>query len=219
VEHEDTRYYFYPSQDRTQIDKAEPTTLNQLLLAKDGPRLTRGQKYTLSLTLASAFLQLRGSAWMSSALTKSDIKFMRDGLNPNVLRLDEPFLTKDFALVVYDCSKQDNAVDHIIMLGIVMVELCLGAPLSTSPKREKYPSIDKQADAVFDMVAATEICKDFGGNEDEGYLQAVNWCLGSKGLVKDGAWRRDFCSHVIAPLDLACQHYKASRELFQPSRS
>lgn len=200
VEHQDTRYYFHPSSERTLINTVEPTTLESLLLAKNGPRLTRGQKYTLALTLASAFLQLHGSAWMSAALTKSDISFLRDGINPNVLLLDEPFLTKDFATSSRSGSGKDNTVDHIIMLGVVMVELCLGAPLDTLPKRKQFLSVDDQMKATFDLIAATEICKDFEGNEDESYLQAVTWCLGSRALVKDGKWRRDFCSHVIAPL-------------------
>jgi hypothetical protein len=47
---------------------------------------------------------------------ESDISFLRDGLNLNVLLLDRPYITEAFSDITNQASEQDQLVVHVSTL-------------------------------------------------------------------------------------------------------
>ncbi|KAK3363767.1 hypothetical protein B0T25DRAFT_528416 [Lasiosphaeria hispida] len=232
---EDGRYHIYTVSHRT-VPTFHSITLDQLLLGTDNtlnfPKLTREQRYTLSLTIASSFLQLFHSPWLPPLLQKSDIFFTTSTSTPQGLPLlDQPHLNSTFTSTTTTTINNNvgnsstpttqapqvevpHYTDALSHLGIILLELCFGARLDEQPHRTQWPFGSCAAEkAVFDVAAAREWQRDVKEEAGFAYAEAVGWCLG--GCAQLGGitaaperWRRDMLRRVVLPLQRCCEYLK-----------
>lgn len=207
VEHDDTRYYFFPGTHHSSLNITEPVTLLDILDGTFRPRPSRRQRCFLALTLASSFLQLQGSAWMRSTLGKSDISFLRDSNNPNILLLEKPCITKGFNRQNVPADAESSVGDLINTLGITILELWSGDPIEASAEWQQYANSDNNLNAICPRLVAMKKVEDLEEEAGSHYAKAVKWCFyGIRSLPVGQDWRQDFCKEVIAPLELVHKH-------------
>lgn len=202
---EDCRYYVYDiSQHST--DAMLSVTLDQILRGEICPLFTRSQRYTLSLIIASTYLQLLDSPWLPSSPKRVDIHFLRDNEDTALIKLDQPHISQDFT-----CSlKKDtsgsvekhprfaNVLDH---LGIMLLELCFGRIIDEQPWRKELPAGENDKEkAGFDVLAAREWQCHVNEEAGEDYADAVSWCLGGNRSAPPEKWRQEMLRKVIQPL-------------------
>lgn len=136
-------------------------TLDQMLRGGVSPLLTRSQRYNLSLILASTFLQLLDSPWLSAFPKRSDIIFFG---SPNedarILRLDQPYISHDFRPssirnTISSSEKMFSFTEALDHLGIMLLELCFGRIMEDQPWRKNLPAgATDQEKKGFDILAA-----------------------------------------------------------------
>lgn len=209
LEDDHKRYYIQSTSGADAVVQIENAiTLDDLFRRKHEPPLSRRQRYGLSLTLASSFLQLRESAWLASASWKrSDITFLRDTDNTSILLLDRPYITSDFSKNTNEQVKNAEGVKSIPFLGILLLELCFGSLIEDHPSRKKCPVGDDKTAPMFDMLAAVEWLRDVGDEAGPDYASATEWCLlGSRTMTNADAWRRTLFENVVQPLE-RCHMY------------
>ncbi|KAK4033528.1 hypothetical protein C8A01DRAFT_49909 [Parachaetomium inaequale] len=171
------RYYIYSAntQIRPENDDTTAITLESLLRDSAHP-LTRLQRYSLAVTVASSFIQLAGTPWMRSRWAKSDLVFFRNPTEPSTLGLlERPFVSRDFSQGSDDADAaspkavpSDEIIGGFESLGIVLLELCFGKPIEVYPVWLKLRS---------DLLAALEWLKDVTEEAGPDYADAVAWCL------------------------------------------
>ncbi|PKK53124.1 hypothetical protein CI102_2914 [Trichoderma harzianum] len=164
-------------------------------------------RYTLSLIIASTYLQLLESPWLSPSPKRADFLFPKGNSDSTLVEIDQPYISQSFRLM----NKQDalstsensfhfaGALDH---LGILLLELCFGQILEDQPWRKRLPAGENKIEkAGYDVLAAREWqCQ---VNEEAGadYAEAVSWCLGGNRSVAPEKWRQEMLHRVIRPLE------------------
>lgn len=227
MEDDDVRYYIYSEPDAAPLPLARPVNLGQILAGDVKPALTRRQRYHLSLTLASSFVQLKGSPWLQSPWGKGCVYFApaaapcpspptgsnNSASNSHIpLRLDAPFIIGMFGQPPPQPKQQPpaggNDVAGIASLGIVLLELCFGQPVERLPSRTRFPAGDEHAGPAFDLIAALEWLKEVHDEAGADYSDAVTWCLaGCRTLPsEDGSWRPLMLEKVVRPLERCSQY-------------
>ncbi len=213
----DCRYYISTVSHQS-VDAIPSVTLDEMLRGAVLPPPSRSQRYALSLTIASSFLQLADSPWLlqPTALRKADVSFLSDPANPSLFLLDQPHINRDFAAAgqktatannVAGPSRLSDSLDH---LGIVLLELCFGGILEDQPCRKEWPvGGSGREKAVFDVMAARDWQCQVNEEAGSDYAGAVAWCLGGNRSVPLNRWREDMLLKVIQPLQ-RCRDYLAN---------
>ncbi|KAI0965396.1 hypothetical protein F4678DRAFT_452917 [Xylaria arbuscula] len=179
-------------------------SLSEILSGSVNP-LTRRQRYRLSMTIASSFVQLKGTPWLHTPWGKEGVYFPQ-AVDQRVLLLDSPFIVQSFTRKTVEEPGQHD-VAGIASLGVVLLELCFGTNIDRHPSRLKFPSGDVQASAAFDLIAALEWLKEVNDEAGPDYSEAVEWCLaGCRTLPSNEAWRKLMVEKVVAPLE-RCYNY------------
>lgn len=210
---EDKRYYIYSvaSNNNLKFSTNDSVTLNDLLCHKYGPPLSRRQRYSLALILASSSLQLRDSAWLIATWDSSDISFFRDATDAKAIMLDRPFITRDFARTTAARRARPDAASTFASLGIALLQLCFGTLIKDHPSRLRYPPGDEQTAASLDLLAAIDWSREVGEEAGPDYAAAIQWCLLDSRTVTDREeWRRKLFQNVVLPLE-QCHTYLNSR--------
>ncbi|KAK4165606.1 hypothetical protein QBC43DRAFT_315519 [Cladorrhinum sp. PSN259] len=216
IQMDDERYYLYPAQPggisgtSQQNSPISTVTLGTLLHGDGSHRpLTRRQRYSLALTVASSFLQLSGSPWIDSPLTKSDLVFLTDPGNTDKVLLEHPFVGRHFASFRGNNSPPldaDQAILGFESLGIVLLELCFGKPIEAHPSRLRISgpatgTVPSSAVAGFNLLVALEWLKDVTEEAGMDYSEAVAWCLvGGRTIPPGDGWRAVMLERVVKPL-------------------
>ncbi|KAI9894521.1 MAG: hypothetical protein M1814_001875 [Vezdaea aestivalis] len=194
LDHDDCRFMIYP---KTQVNppaNMEISTLEDLLNA-DCSILTRRKRYWLALTLASSFLQLHSTPWLSVPLRKDTILFPTNISNRGPLNLDSPYVRGGTA-----GTSSDTGCDTVAILGIRLLELCFGVSLESSQFRQKFPTGDTTTAPHLDHAAALLWSNKVNEQAGPEFAEAVKWCLYASEL-SDGSWKKDMWKHVIDPLE------------------
>lgn len=190
-------------------------TLENILRREVSPPPSRAQRYALSLTLASSFLQLLESPWLPRTLEKSDVLFLGDESNTKVYFLDRPQVVKNFApkpdevllSLDSDSGRSRTYADALKQLGIILLELCFGDTLEQQPYRKKWPTGETETEkAGYDFLAASEWLDHVNGEAGLDYSDAVSWCLLGRSSSTPDTWRHDMLRKVIQPLQ-RCRNY------------
>lgn len=222
LQDEEHRYDIYSLTEQQTKDVAlESVTLASLLDKTSNLVLTRRQRYSIALIIASSHLQLHATPWLETRWSKNNILFQRSG-NDSIL-LDQPHITHElYRKAASNAPSPHGFSDRsIITLGILLLELCFGVALEDHHIRQNYVSRDGQPNAALDLVAATEWCDRFA-NEEAGpeFADAIEWCLRnptySKASAdkKDAGWREELYARVVEPLHYCHEQLTAStREL------
>ena len=151
-------------------------TLHEILRSDVHSRPTRRQRYALSLTLASSFLQLLDTPWLPVSYETADILFYPDADDPSAVPLYKPYLSHDVrapdpGTTSGDPETADVLSRCLIQLGILLLELCFGDLLSEQRCRRAWGEGGTQRERrAFDLMAARKwLCEVEG--EGRGGLQ------------------------------------------------
>lgn len=196
---------------------SENVSLASLLNKTSNIVLTRRQRYSIALILASSHLQLHATPWLQTRWSKEDIFFQRSG-NDSVL-LDQPHIIHVLCGPPASTlpSSQGFGDRSVPTLGIMLLELCFGIALEDHHIRQNYLSRDGQPNAALDLAAAMEWCGRFA-NEEAGpeFADAIEWCLRNPTNarasvdVKDAGWREELYARVVEPLHYCHEQLTAS---------
>lgn len=209
---EECHYHVY-NISRQNNQAVRSATLDQMLRGSVSPPLTRSQRYNLSLILASTFLQLLDSPWLSVFPERSDIIFFGStNEGATLYRLDQPYISHNFRPLsmqnTFSSSEKmlsfNDALDH---LGILLLELCFGRIMENQSWRSSLPvGANDREKKGFDILAAREwqchVNEEAGGD----YAEAVSWCLGGNRIAPLERWRQEMLRRVIQPLN-RCREY------------
>lgn len=200
VSNENFRYYIYHLSDY-ESQNLHLLTLQHILSGQGGGRLTRSQRYSLSLTLSSSFLQLLETPWLPDAWAKSDIFFLADTLDANRYLLDQPYVKGYLSSTSPQKTTPSDTTDlyshPLDLLGIVLLELCFGYQLDD---RQDLAEITRASNGN-KLIAALEWHKEVVGETGSDYSQAVAWCLIGHRTTPREKLRQGMFQNVVMPLE------------------
>ncbi|KAL7912179.1 hypothetical protein GGI35DRAFT_444598 [Trichoderma velutinum] len=206
MDEQDCRYFVYTVSSRCK-NFITSISLDHILRGDVSPPPTRRQRYAISLTLTSSFLQLLETPWLTSPFRREDITFFSDPTNTNVFLLDQPHIAR----VLTTSSSTDRVAASLAQaldqFGILLLELCFGKLLADQPLRKAwYTGETEEERARFDAMAARdwqcEVIEEAGPD----YAEAVAWCLGGNRSAPPEKWRQNMLRNVVIPLQ-RCQEY------------
>ncbi|KAL7952831.1 hypothetical protein V8C34DRAFT_322386 [Trichoderma compactum] len=141
------------------------------------------KRHTLSLIIASTYLQLLEFSWLPPSPKRADFLFPKSNYDATLVKTDQPHISQNLSLI----NKQDTlsasensfhiaeAFDH---LGILLLELCFGRILEDQPWRRRLPAGENNIEkAGYDVLAARE------------------WSVAPE------KWRQEMLRRVIRPLE------------------
>ncbi|KAH7086083.1 hypothetical protein BKA63DRAFT_32446 [Paraphoma chrysanthemicola] len=204
ISHDDETFHLHPAKLQNAPGTSEPLTLDRILSGDVSDQMTRRQRYTIALLLASSVAQLHPTPWLNPALTKDDILFFP---SLNDTSYHKPFIRQGFK------PTQPNTIPAIndttfASLGILLLELCYGRRLEDYAFRKKYePSTGDTKDA-FDLMAALKWSQGLSEEGGPEYAAAVKWCFfaGTGTGSGSNSWRGEIIKNVIRPLE-KCQEF------------
>ncbi|KAH6849665.1 hypothetical protein B0I37DRAFT_369530 [Chaetomium sp. MPI-CAGE-AT-0009] len=216
IQARDKRYYIYQAEATIPAANSEPastmTTLEAMLRSNTPTPLTRRQRYSLAVTLASSFLQLAGTPWIKSRWTKTDVVFFRgpqdSSRNTNTFFLDRPFICRNFQIPTHDqAPNSEDTIRGFESLGIILLELCFGKPIELHPGYRHAGAAasgtgagaGSSAVAGFVLLVALDWLQDVTEEAGLEYADAVAWCLvGGRTLASSGeGWRTVMLERVV----------------------
>jgi hypothetical protein len=194
---------------QTGSEARETVTLETLLSAPSQTTLTRRQRYSIALTIASSHLQLHSTPWLSTKWSKKDIIFLRDG--PSTILADQPYISRNFTPdLPISLQAQEYGDWSISTLGIMLLELCFGLALEDHRIRQNFVSRDGQPNPALDLAAAMDWCRFAHEEAGPEFAEAIEWCLHKRpgrgsADVKDRRWRQELFEKVVKPLQYCHQ--------------
>lgn len=204
----DNQYHIYPlpEEEGPSSTTIETITLETLLSKTSPIRLSRRQRYSIALKLASSHLQLHDSPWLGPQWSKKDILFHTQ--NGNIILTEHPYISKSFLSETAPATQSSAYMlaDHgMSTLGILLLELCFGMALEDHEIRRNFVSLDGQPNPGLDLVAAMQWCDRYA-NDEAGpeFAGAIDWCLRNPTArtigAKDQGWREELFTQVVEPL-------------------
>lgn len=195
------------------VDKPQSRSLREVLseTRANSPRgtLLKRERLEIAVTLASSVLQLDGTSWLNSRWSTDDIYF-HNKAGESCTSLTYPYLPWRQCTVVEDLSSATRSLrigSHLIRseslfaLGLALIELCFGRPLSILRKPEDDDAVE---------ATALEKCAirllDFVYDEmDDVYEVVVRRCLYPPFDVRDMSLdnedvQQKVYSEIVAPL-------------------
>ncbi|PTB69395.1 hypothetical protein BBK36DRAFT_1165668 [Trichoderma citrinoviride] len=203
INNEHRHYVYGISQESA---KAMPSvTLDHILRGETNLLFTRLQRYTLSLVIASTYLQLLGSPWLPASPNRANIVFTTTDEDVASVKLDEPHLSQAFRPSPKHQTFPNSRglyrfMDALDYLGIMLLELCFGQKLEEHPWRKGPVEKDQTETGGCDVWAAREWLCHVNNEAGSDYADAVSWCLKEKRFAPPDQWRQDMLRNVIQPL-------------------
>lgn len=202
------RYNVYSAADpQAKHISSESVTLASLLNKSSDIVLTRRQRYSIALAIASSYLQLHASPWLESRWSKNDILFRHSGNNS--ILLDQPHVIHEMCRSSAPAIQPSHRLKDrcIPTLGIMLLELCFGVALEDHHIRQNYLTRDGRSNPALDLAAAMQWCDEFA-NEEAGqeFADAIDWCLRNPTKARastddnEVGWREEMYAKVVQPL-------------------
>lgn len=182
----------YPGPHSAAVTDMSTVTLQELL--QDPHSMTRRNRYYLALTLASSFLQLASTPWLSAPLKNNNVVFFQDSTHSYSTIMEHPYIRCDIS-----SGAPAPTIEAVSSLGIRLLELCFGSPLESTPYRKLLGPGDAVSAPLLDCAAAIQWSKLVSDEAGPEFADAIDWCLRAKGY-SDGAWRKDIWTKVVEPL-------------------
>ncbi|KAL6879175.1 hypothetical protein J3F83DRAFT_725360 [Trichoderma novae-zelandiae] len=201
---EDCQYYVYNIS--RSASKAIPSvTLDQVLRGELRSPFTRMQRYTLSLIIASSYLQLLDSPWLPTSPKKMDIVFHRVTEDVASIRLDEPHISQQFMCLhtheSFASGRDLNRFAALGHLGIMLLELCFGRVIEDQTWSKVQPAGGINMEKTgSDTLAALEWLCHVNDEAGPAYADAMSWCLTGNRCAPEEKWRQEMLRKVIEPL-------------------
>jgi hypothetical protein len=201
LEADDFRFLIYTD---VQNNSCISSTITLAQLLSNPSSLSRRKRYSIALTLASSYLQLSASPWLSMPLRTENVLFLQPTTEPQSALTERPYLQQELTQI----SGAPSA-DMISSLGVRLLELCFGNPIEATLYRKQLPAGDDHLAPIFDYTAAIQWSRLVSEEAGPEFAEAIDWCLQAKTLT-DNNWRKDLWEHVIVPLE-AC-HKQVSQK-------
>ncbi|KAF1948435.1 hypothetical protein CC80DRAFT_498210 [Byssothecium circinans] len=206
IGHDEETYHLHPFTKRKRPNDSGPLTLDHILSSKFEGHLTRRQRYSIALLLASSVAQLQFTPWLKTGLTKEDVLFFPYEDDDCSVPYHEPFIRQGFPLHHPTTSDTEANDGNFSSLGILLLELCFGRRLEDHPLRKKHPANAGEAKQAFDLMAALKWSQGVGDEGGADYASAVKWCFFTGATNANQSWRGEIIKNVIRPLE-KCQEY------------
>ncbi|KAL6825996.1 hypothetical protein J3E69DRAFT_280729 [Trichoderma sp. SZMC 28015] len=206
MDEQNCRYFVYTisSQCRSSITSI---SLDQILRGDVSPPPTRRQRYAISLALASSFLRLLETPWLTSPFCREDITFFSDPTKSNVFLLDQPYIARMLATTTSEDRVSASLAQSLDQFAILLLELCFGKLLADQPLRKKWPAGETEEEqARLDAMAARDWQCEVADEAGAYYAEAIAWCLGGNRSTSPEKWRQNMLRNVVLPLQ-HCQEY------------
>ncbi|KAF2790435.1 hypothetical protein K505DRAFT_327588 [Melanomma pulvis-pyrius CBS 109.77] len=213
IGHDDEIYHLHPIATRKPPNNSGSLTLDRILSSDFGRPLTRRQRYSIALLLASSVAQLQFTSWLNIGLTKEDVLFFPCVDDDCCVPYDKPFIRQGFPLRHPGTSDTQANNCNFFSLGILLLELCFNQRLEEHPIRKKLPTEAGEAKQALDVLAAlrwSEGVRDEGGDD---YASAVKWCFFPGASNANQLWRGEIIKNVIRPLEKCQEHFKTAAVL------
>ena len=210
-EHDCVQYHVFTEQ-QTDSGRLEILTTSDLLRSavRYEPPFYRTHRYGLALKLANSQLEYHSTPWMRGSWTLGDVRFIKRQIIDGGIDYNMPYLLCDFEQEPVARSPQRSRDESFWTLGVVLLELCFGAPLEehrlfADPNFARNPKDPFQRQAV-----AHDWANDVELEADADYACAVKWCLQQPPVtVNNIDWRKDFAQKVVQPLQWCCDSLKS----------
>jgi hypothetical protein len=209
ISQDDETYHLHPSTVRERRHTRTPITLDCILSGNFESRLTRRQRYSIALLVASSAAQLQFTPWLRTGLTKDDLLFFPCEENDCAVPHHEPFIRQGFPLDQAASSNTDANNCNFYSLGIILLELCFGQRLEDQPLRKKHPAGTGDTKQAFDLMAALGWSHSVADEAGDDYASAVRWCFTGANLANQ-SWRREIIKNVVRPLEICQEHFGAA---------
>ncbi|KAF7509479.1 hypothetical protein GJ744_008042 [Endocarpon pusillum] len=207
IGHDDETYHLHPFTKRKRPDQSSPLTLDYILSINFNGYLTRRQRYSIALLLASSVAQLQFTAWLRTGLKKEDIFFFPCEDDDCSVPYHEPFIRQGFPLHHPATSNAEANNCNFYSLGILLMELCFGRRLEDHPFRKRHPAEAGETKQAFDLMAALKWSQSVGDEGGDEYASAVKWCFTGANNANQ-SWRGEIIKNVIRPLEMCQEHFK-----------
>jgi hypothetical protein len=205
IGHDDETYHLHPLMERKRPDHSGSLTLDHILSSDFEGHLTRRQRYSIALLLASSVAQLQFSPWLRTGLTKEDVFFFPHNDDACSIQYREPFILQGFPLDDPTASSTGANDYNFYSLGILLLELCFGQRLEDHPLRKRHPAGAGEIKQAFDLMAALKWSQSVFDDAGHDYDSAVKWCFTGANSANQ-PWRGEIIKNVIRPLE-KCQEY------------
>jgi hypothetical protein len=210
IGHDDESYHLHPFTKRRRATDDVPVTLDHVLsLEFEGQHLSRRQRYSIALLVASSVAQLQFTPWLRTGLSKEDVIFFPPDDDNLDIPYGEPFIRQGFPQKHHVSTNAEIAECNFYSLGILLLELCFGRRLEDHPFRKKHPTDDADAKQAFDIMAALKWSASVSGEGGDDYAAAVKWCF-TGATDKEKNWRGEIIRNVVRPLELCQEHFKTA---------
>jgi hypothetical protein len=212
IGHDNEIFHLHPIISTRQGVRNNSITLDRILSSDFEGHLSRRQRYSIALLVASSVGQLQSTSWLGKGLCKEDIIFFPSEDENSISLYGEPFIQQGFRNDHAHLSPIDSLAKDckFYSLGILLLELCFGCRLEDHPLRKKYPTAtDVEAKHAFDVTAALKWSGRVSGEGGDDYATAVKWCFMS---ATDGEknWRCEIVKNVVQPLELCMKHFRTA---------
>ena len=212
IDYDDETYHLHPFTKRKRPDDSGPLTLDHILSNSFNGHLTRRQRYSIALLLASSVAQLQFTPWLRTGLTKEDVFFFPCEDDDCSIPYHEPFIRQGFPLH-YPATSNTEANDcNFYSLGILLLELCFGQRLEDHPLRKRHLAGAGEAKQAFDLMAALKWSQSVGDEGGDDYASAAKWCFTGANNANQ-SWRGEIIKNVIRPLEMCQEHFKTAAVL------
>lgn len=183
------------------------------------------ERVTLALTVATSVLQLAGTPWLPTKLTTNDIFLVRCN---GTTHFEEAFIIKRFPetsdemhLDVQpppDLASAMHQNQGLLFLGIILIEIMLGAPFDTFRKSHEQQH-DPWTLGSFssELDTAVMLLGRLGTRASPNYKHAVERCIRNKfpapmPNMNGEQFRKQVYVHVIAPLEQDLEQYTSPHD-------
>ncbi|KAF2808967.1 uncharacterized protein BDZ99DRAFT_389975 [Mytilinidion resinicola] len=207
--HDDETYHLHPFRKRKRPNDGSPLTLDHVLSNDFGAYLSRRQRYSIALLLASSVAQLHSIAWLGNGLKKEDVFFFPCDDDDCSVPYHEPFIRQGFSPHHLTTSKIEANDCNFNSLGILLLELCFGRRLEDHPLRKRHPTETGETKQAFDLMAALKWSQSVGDEGGDDYASAVGWCFTGANSPTQ-SWRGDIIKNVVRPLEMCQEHFKTT---------
>jgi len=204
---------------RAAYDSQEVISLADLLSRKNaaqdqclvtpGNLLSRADRLSLALTIASSVLQLYQTPWLREKWDKHDILIKDCDKGPYQ---EEIYVSGTFSSsTVKEMTEKPSVFspvrnEALFALGIVLIELCLGQPLENLRRPEDPLDTRSQPNAMTDWETACRLMESVEMESGKRYRDAVRRCIWcdfdqSTTTLDNDEFRLAVYNGVVAPLE------------------
>lgn len=200
-------YCIYTTVQQQDFNTENIVNLGDILRRASGPIMSRADRYSIALMIASSLVEVQSTPWLDNTWDKDEVVFITHDEDGNTVQMKEPYILRDVPHRPTPPIQPQEC--NFISLGIILLELCFGIPIESQPGWSKHglASMTKEDPerSFFLEVIARKWSQQVGEEAGPEYFEAVDWCLRFNRLPgQKRGWRNDLVQTVVANLE-CCQ--------------